>query len=78
MTDMQEKGMAYLRARAAADGRVSAVLRDIGKADLAGDTTLRNQAIDTLDDLVFRRIDGAGAYKRRDAIAVGREIAAPK
>jgi len=74
MTNDAMMGVRYLHARAAADGRVSGTLRDIGNYDRLGNVVLRDQAIRTLDDLVFKRIDGVPAYRAADALAVGREI----
>lgn len=63
-------GQAYVRARAASDGRVESTLQDIRWYYLCGDGAMEEQARRSLDELIYARHDGAPMYSPADVTRV--------
>lgn len=59
-------GVAYIRTRAALDGRVARTLLDIDRYRTQGRTADARRSRTTLDDLIYARHNGAPLYTRAD------------
>jgi hypothetical protein len=75
MTKNEGRGIAYLHARAAADGVVHGALTYVGRWLTIGDCVNAEQAMRTVDDLVFRRDDDSKPlYTNADLRSVARDL----